>query len=186
MHTVILNGSPHPGGDTMTLVHALTADLQGETTVIDCYRTQVVPCCDCRMCRTADGCAIADGMQDIYRMIEACDRLVLSSPVHYAALSGALLTLVSRFQCYDSARRFRHTNPAIKPKKAAVILTCGCSGGAEAAYQSAKIILRSIGAAEIFPLICSGKTDTVPASEDAAAIAAAKDAATWFRGIASR
>lgn len=180
MHTVILDGSPHPNGDTMTLVHALTADLQGKTSVIDCYQAQIVPCCDCRLCRTAEGCAIADDMAQIYRMIEECDRLVLASPVHYAALSGALLTLASRFQCYDSARRFRHVSPAIKPKKAAVILTCGCSGGTESAYQSAKIILRSIGAAEFFPLICSGKTDFIPASKDAAAITAAKDAAAWL------
>ena len=43
MHTLILNGSPHPKGDTAHLIAALRAQLQGAVTQIDCYRAGISP-----------------------------------------------------------------------------------------------------------------------------------------------
>lgn len=181
MKTLILNGSPHPEGDTMHLVRELTNRLDGECRIIHCYSAQIVPCTDCRACRAQDLCVIDDEMQSVYPLFEQCDRLVLASPIYYASLTGRLLDVVSRFQRYDSARRFRHAPTPIVPKKAAVILTGGGSGGAQTVYGTAKIILKELGAEAIFPLICSSHTDTVPASEDAAALHRVQEAADWFR-----
>lgn len=167
----------------MHLVRALTDRLRGECELIHCYSAQIAPCTDCRACRAQDGCVIPDEMQSLYPLFEQCDNLVIASPIYYASLTGRLLDVVSRFQRYDSARRFRHAPTPIMPKKAAVILTCGGSGGVQTVYGTANIILKELGAKEIFPLICSSRTDTVPASEDAAALHQVQEAAAWFNHI---
>lgn len=180
MKTLILNGSPHPNGDTMFLVRALTDRLHGECRIIHCYAARIAPCADCRACREQDMCVIADEMQAVYPLMEECDNLILASPIYYASLTGRLLDVVSRVQRYDAAKRFRHISPPLKPKKGAVILTCGGSGGVQTASAAANIILRELGAKEVFAPICSTHTDTVPASEDAAALRSVQEAAAWF------
>ena len=180
MHTLILNGSPHTDGNTMTLVHALTANLPGDCTVIHCYETAIAPCTDCRACRTRSGCVIKDEMQTVYPLLEQCDNLVIASPVYYASLTGRLLDVISRFQCYDSAKRFRHAETAVRPKRGAAILTCGGSGGESYVYRTSAIILRELGAKEVYPLICSSHTDTVPASADDDVLAQIRLASDWL------
>lgn len=180
MNTLILNGSPHPEGETMLLVRALTDRLRGKSHLIHCYTAHIAPCTDCRACRVQDSCVLADDMQAVYALYEQCDNLILASPVYYASLTGRLLDAVSRFQRYDAARRFRHAAIPVKPKRAAVILTCGGSGGAGTAFTAAEIILKELGATEIFPLICSAHTDTVPAADDSAALHLVREAAAWF------
>lgn len=180
MQTLILNGSPHPDGHTMCLVRELTAGLSGEHQIIHCYNAHIAPCTDCRVCRNQPACIIEDDMQAVYPLLEQCDNLVLASPVYYASLTGRLLDVISRFQRYDSASRFRGAPIPVKPKKATVLLTCGGSGGTQTAFRAATIILHELGASEIFPLICSSRTDTVPASEDTAAVHLVHHAADWF------
>ena len=62
MKTLILNGSPRPGGDTASLLRLLTEDLTGEHQQVDAYRADISPCVDCRFCWTHSGCAIQKAM----------------------------------------------------------------------------------------------------------------------------
>ena len=96
MHTLIFDGSPHKNGDTAALVRALKSNLQGECTVIRAYGANVSPCIDCRACWKKPGCAIQDGMQEIYRLIEACDAIVIACPIYYSELTGPLSEAASQ------------------------------------------------------------------------------------------
>ena len=180
--TLIFNGSPRKKGDTAALIRALTDDLAGQYRVVDCYRADISPCIDCRSCRRVKKCVLPDDMQEVYAYIEECDNIVIASPIYYSELTGKLLDVASRFQLYYSARFFRKEDPGIKPKKGGVLLAGGGDGDPKRPYTTAKILLRQLNAAEIYPLVCSHATNTLPAGEDAAAIAAVKGLAAFLNG----
>ena len=182
MKTLILNGSPRKNGDTASLLRILTGSLHGEFRVVDCYREDISPCIDCRSCRKELRCVLNDGMQEIYRYIEDCENVVIASPIYYAELTGKLLDVASRFQIYYSARYFRREEPEIKPKKGGVVLVGGGDGDPKRAYATAKILLRGINARDIFPLVCSHATNTLPAAEDEEAVRAVIKLAEFLNG----
>jgi len=171
MKTLILNGSPHRDGDTAALIKALTARLGGEVRVVDCYTADIAPCSDCRRCRERLACPVDDGMQEVYAYLAECDNVVLASPVHYGELSAMLLKVASRFQMYSSALIFRREALPVRAKRGAVLLAQGGSGGAERAFETARLIFQSIGINDIFSLICSPNTDKLPAADDEKALA---------------
>ena len=72
---------------------------------------------------------------------------------------------------YSSALIFRHETLPVKAKRGAVLLTQGGSGGAKRAFETAKIIFRSIGIKEVLPPVCSPNTDKLPAVRDEKALA---------------
>ncbi|MBQ3083891.1 MAG: flavodoxin family protein [Clostridia bacterium] len=181
MKTLILNGSPRKRGETASMMNALLSELPGEVQVLNAFEQKISPCVDCRYCRTHAGCAIKDGMQALYRLIEESDNIVIASPIWFAALPGPLLTLGSRAQCYFSARFFRK-EPLIGGKKGAVLLSAGGSGGVEEAFKTASILLRELGAEQIAPVAAAVHTDTLPAAEDTAALQAVRAVAEFLRG----
>ena len=172
--TLIFNGSPRRQGDTAALIGALTGALEGEYRVVDCCRADISPCIDCRSCRRETGCVLQDAMQEVYGYLEDCDNVVIASPIYYAELTGKLLDTASRFQVYYSARAFRKEDPGLSPKKGGVLLAGGGDGDPKRPYTTAKIILRQLNVQEIYPLVCSHRTNVLPAGEDEEALAGAR------------
>lgn len=183
MKTLIFNGSPRKNGDTMEMIRKLTAKLGGEIKIVNAYGSDISPCIDCRYCWKRNGCAIKDGMQEIYNYIQDCDNVVIASPIYFAELSGMLLALGSRLQTYVSAKYMRKEVPIAKPKKGAVILAGGGSGGAERAYETAKELLKLMNCTEIHELVASRRTDHVPAAEDDEAMAGVERIRDFFVNI---
>ncbi len=180
--TLIFNGSPRKNGDTAALLRVLRSELRGEVRVADCYRADISPCVDCRACRREKKCVLQDEMQTLYPYIEACDNVVIASPIYYAELTGKLLDVASRFQVYYSARFFRKEDPGLRPKKGGVVLVGGGDGDPKRPYATAKILLRQLNAGEIFPLVCSHATNELPAAEDGEAVAAVRRLAAFLNG----
>jgi len=168
--TLIINGSPRKNGDTVSLLKVLTATLTGEFIRVDCYSADISPCIDCRSCWKEMRCVLDDDMQNIYQHINNCDNVVIASPIYYSELTGKLLDMASRFQIYYAAKAFRNEAIGIKPKKGGVILVGGGDGKPERAFTTAKILFRQLNVIDIFPLICSHKTNILPAAMDNAAI----------------
>lgn len=180
MKTLILNGSPRKGGDTAALVKAVKERLQGEAEELFAFDGAIRPCTDCRYCRTHEGCSIQDGGAELLKAIAESDCILIASPVWFGTLPGELLSMLSRLQCQFSAEFFRHEERLGAPKKGAILLAAGGSGGAENAIQTATILLKQMNAKEIFPPVCSLKTDQQSASADEAALEGAKRIAEYF------
>ncbi len=177
MKTLILFGSPRQDGDTAFLTGMLREGLEGEIYTVDAYGEDISPCVDCRFCRAHYGCALKDGMDRVYDLVRECDNAVIASPIYFAGLTGRTLDVASRLQTFFSAARFRGEDARLKPKKGGIILTGGGSGGADRAAYTARLILRHVNCREIFPPVCSLKTDTVPARRD-------RDAAEGIKAMA--
>lgn len=166
MKTLIINGSPRTGGDTASLVDTARKKIVGECKIVDAYRCEISPCIDCRYCRKHEGCAVKDGMQEVYDYIQACDAILIASPIYFSELTGKLLDVGSRLQTYFCARYFRKTEPIAKRKRGAVVLVGGGDGSPDKAYETACALLHHMNCREIYPAVCSHDTNNRPAIGD--------------------
>ena len=169
MKTLIINGSPRKSGDTAALLSELRRYLNGEVTEISAYRDNISPCTDCRWCFENRGCVIKDDMDKIYA--DDYDNLVIASPIHTSLLTGPVVSLASRFQCYYAARRFQNDPIVRRQKRGAIILVGGGDGTYAPALDLSRMMLRYMNASfdeENFAL--SHNTDNIPAKDDKAAL----------------
>lgn len=180
MKTLIINGSPRKSGDTVSLINEVMKSLNGEVKIINAYFSNIKPCVDCRYCKENKGCAIKDGMTEIYDYIECCDNILIASPMYFSELTGELLNVASRIQTFFSAKYFRGETSIKKQKRGAVILVGGGDGNINKPYDTAKCILKLLNAKDILPPVISHNTDKMPASEDEKALSEARGISDFF------
>lgn len=177
MKTLIINGSPRKNGDSMTLVNQMIKYLDGEVEIVHAYYDNIKACTDCRYCWKNEGCAIKDKMQEVYKLLDEVDNVIVASPLYFSELTGELLSFASRLQCFYTRRCIRKdTNFKLKRKKAVLIITGGGDGGPEPAIDRAKIIFRLMNA-ELIGSVFSLHTDDIPAKEDEDAMQKAQELA---------
>ncbi|MDF2841102.1 MAG: acetyltransferase [Clostridia bacterium] len=178
MKTLIINGSPRKNGDSMTLVHEMMKHLQGEVTIIHTYDADIKPCTDCRYCWQNNGCSIKDGMQEVYRLLNEVDNVILSSPIYFSELTGELLSFASRLQLFYVSKRIRKDNDFnIKKKNGAVVISAGGdTKNLECANRRADIIFKHMNTTSIGST-CTLNTNEIPAKEDYEAMIMARELA---------
>lgn len=102
MRILILNGSPHPKGNTKALIDAFTKGAQSAGhEVVECRvgTMNIKGCMGCEYCHTkGEGkCIQKDDMEKVYPELASADMIVFASPVHYFGLSGQLESTIARF-----------------------------------------------------------------------------------------
>ena len=165
MKTLIFNGSPRKNGDTAKLLEKFCASLDGEVRIVRAYDCGISPCLDCRYCWEHPGCAIKDGMDEIYQWIKDCDNIVIASPVYFSTLTGPLLSLMSRVQTIFGGPFFRGEEK-LSGKHGGIIVVGGGNGKPDGAISTAKMLLKEMGAKDILPTVLFHDTDNRPAAED--------------------
>lgn len=178
--TLIFNGSPRKGGDTMAMIGAFCEEMGGEIEVVDSVGAKVSPCMDCRHCWKNAGCCINDDMQRIYEKIAQADCIILASPLYFSELTGSLLVMMSRLQCVYAARRFQKVQLIEKRKAGGVLLVGGGDGAPGPAMDRAKGLLKMMNA-QFMGAALSLRTDAVPAARDTDALAQSKSLAACCR-----
>jgi multimeric flavodoxin WrbA len=96
-------GSPRIGGNTDTLVNQVLAGAASkgaQTKSINVNQLNIKGCQSCMYCRSNDGCAVKDDMQDIYKEIQSADVLVIGSPVYMFQVSGQTKLFLDRLLPY--------------------------------------------------------------------------------------
>lgn len=175
LKTLIINGSPRKNGDTMALVNEMKKYLDGDIKIVHTYFDNISPCIDCRFCWRNDTCSINDEMQDIYKLLDEVDNVIIASPLHFSELTGKLLSFASRLQyfyvlgCIRKEIRFK-----LKKKNSVLIITGGGDGSPKPAISRANIIFRQINA-ELIGTIFSLQTNDIHAKEDVEALNKAKE-----------
>lgn len=101
MRILILNGSPHPNGNTAGMVEAFAQGAReaGHTvTVIPVARRRIAGCLGCEYCHERGGgnCIQKDDMEQIYTELRDTQMLVLAAPVYFYAMSGQLQMALNR------------------------------------------------------------------------------------------
>jgi len=177
--TLIINGSPRINGNTAALIAELRKHLAGEVVELSAFRSDIAPCVDCRGCWKTARCVVKDEMQVIYD--DDFDNVVIASPVYYGTLPGSVLSMMSRMQPWHVAVFFLNKPLRQRPKRAAAILTAGGKGNSGSAGHHLRAFFRMLNADwKEERMVCSPDTDTVPAAEDARALAAVAELAEWL------
>ena len=174
MKTLIINGSPRKSGDVSALLAVFENNLKGEIKKFSPFYDDISPCTDCRYCRTHTGiCGINDKMQEIYDCTTNFDNIIIATPVYFLLPTGPLLNVLSRFQVY-----FSKGWPSVgKPKKGAVVITAGGSGGVKETEKVIHTMLRVMNAVSV-GTVAAYNTDKVPAEEDEKALRKAEEIAS--------
>jgi putative NADPH-quinone reductase len=139
---LVLNGSPRRKGTTSWMISALLDTLEGEKEIIPAYTSGVSPCIDCRSCWKTRGCAITDGMQEIYRKIDAADVVIFASPIYFHSVTGPLKILIDRLQVYWASRLRK--DRALDRRKVGAVLMCGGSPAFPRQFDGGEVVLRNV------------------------------------------
>ncbi len=99
MKVLMLNGSPRAGGNTSIALHEMEQVFQSEgveAELIQVGNRDIRGCVACGGCAKLGKCVFDDIVNELAPKFEACDGLVVGSPVYYASANATLVALLTR------------------------------------------------------------------------------------------
>lgn len=99
MKVLIINGSPTVNGNTsiaLSEMEKVFAKNGIETEIIQIGNKVIRGCIACRQCFEKGKCVFDDIVNEIAPKFEACDGLVVGSPVYYASANATLVAFLDR------------------------------------------------------------------------------------------
>lgn len=99
MKVLIINGSPRVNGNTsvaLAEMEKVFAKNGIETETVQIGGKDIRGCLGCGYCFKNGKCTVEDIVNELAPKFEACDGLVVGSPVYYAAANGTLVSLLDR------------------------------------------------------------------------------------------
>ncbi len=127
MKVVMINGSARKNGTTGKALSLISKELEAagiETVIMTVGGKPVIGCTGCNSCyKSGSGrCIYGDGLvNDVIEAMEDADAMIVGSPVHYAAASGAITSVLGRV-FYAASDKF-------VGKPAASVVVCRRAGG---------------------------------------------------------
>ena len=99
MKVLLINGSPNANGNTAMALREMEkvfAEQGIETEWIHVGNMAIRGCLACQTCYKNAKCAIDDIVNEVATKFEACDGMVVGSPVYYAGANGTLTAFLDR------------------------------------------------------------------------------------------
>lgn len=130
MKVLLLNGSAHEKGCTYTALAEVAGALEKEgieTEIIHIGGMAFHTCTGCEACAHTGRCIFTDDcVNAVLEKAETADGLVVGSPVHYAAASGAITAFLDRFF---------YAGQGMARKPGAAVVSCRRAGSTAALEQ---------------------------------------------------
>lgn len=99
MKILMINGSPRMNGNTSIALREMEKIFQEEgmeTEIVQIGNKDIRGCIACNSCGEKGKCVFDDAVNEIAPKFEACDGLVIGSPVYYASANATLIALLDR------------------------------------------------------------------------------------------
>lgn len=99
MKVLLINGSPHRNGNTAAALQEMTKVFSAEgieTEILHIGQKPVRGCIACGGCAGKGACVFDDVVNEAAPKFEACDGLVVGSPVYYASANATLIAFLDR------------------------------------------------------------------------------------------
>ena len=99
MKVLMINGSPRVGGNTAIALQEMEKIFQAEgieTETVQIGNKDIRGCIACGTCFKKGKCVFDDIVNETAPKFEACDGLVVASPVYYASANGTLISFLDR------------------------------------------------------------------------------------------
>jgi multimeric flavodoxin WrbA len=132
---LMINGSPRKGGSTQRCLQEMTKVFAEAEVDLDVFQLGSGPyesCRACGYCKTHQRCVVDDLVNKLAERAAEADGFVFGSPVHYAGISGAIVSVLGRL-FYSNAKLLRF-------KPAAAFVVCRRGGATAALDQLNKFI----------------------------------------------
>lgn len=99
MKVLMINGSPRPNGNTSLALREMETIFKSEgieTEIVQVGNKAIRGCIACGKCAEKGKCVFDDAVNEVAPKFEACDGLVVGSPVYYASANATLVALLTR------------------------------------------------------------------------------------------
>lgn len=99
MKVLLINGSPHAKGNTYVALHEMEKVFSQEgveTVLLHVGGKSIRGCIACRACAKTGKCVFDDAVNELAPKFEACDGMVVGSPVYYASANATLIAFLTR------------------------------------------------------------------------------------------
>ena len=99
MKVLMINGSPRPNGNTSLALREMEAVFMAEgieTEIVQVGNKAIRGCIACGKCAEKGRCVFDDAVNEIAPKFEACDGLVVGSPVYFASANATLVAFLTR------------------------------------------------------------------------------------------
>ena len=99
MKVLMINGSPRPNGNTAVALREMETIFKAEgieTETVQVGNKAIRGCIACGKCAEKGKCVFDDAVNEIAPKFEACDGLVVGSPVYYASANATLVAFLTR------------------------------------------------------------------------------------------
>ena len=129
MNILLLNGSPRANGNTALALQEMETVFaqQGiETELLHIGSRDIRSCVACGRCSELGRCVFDDLVNEVAPKFEACDGLVVGSPVYYASANATLVALLTRLF---------YSTPFDKTMKVGAAVVAARRGGLSAAFD---------------------------------------------------
>jgi multimeric flavodoxin WrbA len=129
MKVLMINGSPHPNGNTATALSEMARIFQQEgieTELLHVGGKDIRGCIACGSCAEKGKCVFDDLVNEAAPKFEACDGLVVGSPVYYASANATLVAFLTRLF---------YSTPFPKTMKVGAAVVAARRGGLSASFD---------------------------------------------------
>lgn len=129
MKVLLINGSPKQSGNTARALKELEtvfAQEGVEAELIHVGNQAIRGCVACLSCRKTGKCVFDDLVNEVAPKLEACDGVVIGSPVYYASANGTLISFLDRLF---------YSTPFPKAMKVGASVTIARRGGCSATFD---------------------------------------------------
>ena len=99
MKVLMINGSPGPNGNTSLALQEMETIFKAEgieTETVQVGNKAIRGCIACGKCAEKGRCVFNDAVNEVAPKFEACDGLVVGSPVYYASANATLVAFLTR------------------------------------------------------------------------------------------
>lgn len=129
LKVILVNGSPHEKGCTYTALCEVGKELNQNGILTEIFwigNKPITGCISCNACAKLGRCFSVDRVNEFTELAKTANGFVFGSPVHYAAMGGAMTSFMDR--------AFYSGGSAMRGKPAASVVSCR-RGGASAAFD---------------------------------------------------
>ena len=99
MKVLLINGSPHPNGNTAIALNEMVkvfSDEGIETEIMNIGNNAIRGCIACKTCAAKGSCVFDDAVNEAAPKFRESDGLVVASPVYYASANATLIAFLDR------------------------------------------------------------------------------------------
>ena len=129
MNVLMINGSPKPNGNTAIALREMEQIFVQEGIQVETVHVgnkNIRGCIGCNKCMEAGKCVFDDLVNETAPKFEACDGLVVGTPVYYASANATLVALLTRLF---------YSTPFDKTMKVGAAVVAARRGGLSAAFD---------------------------------------------------